>query len=149
MRGKRESIPSPRLAPKTGARTWGTGLIVAQINQVGNIGNTDPYSGPVDYNNAPWVDWGPYLWASGVNISPGNQLNWCDSTTTSDSRCTGDPGDFRYGDLINSTYWGDHTHPTYKGQEKVATQLLKFIQGNLPTAQSYISNWVTPWVLTK
>ena len=125
--------------------------IVAQINQTNNITNTDPYSGQLDYTVAPWFDWAPYLWASGTNISPGNLLNWCDSTTTHDPHCANNPGDVRYGDLIYPNYFGDHIHPTANGQAKVANQLLRWIQGTLPSAQSYISDWLgvgtsTPWI---
>jgi hypothetical protein len=125
--------------------------IVAQINQDAGMQFTDPYSGTVAYKsdgtgNAPWVDWGPYLWADGTNKSPSSQLAWCDSTTTQNPNCFGNPGDVRYGDLDDATFWGDHTHPTYKGVEKVANQLVKFIQGTLPAPQTYISDWVVPWL---
>ena len=40
-------------------------LIVAQIKQAAGIALVDPYAGSVDYGNAPWFDWGPYLWADG------------------------------------------------------------------------------------
>jgi len=127
--------------------------IVAQINQTNNITSPDPYSGQLDYTVAPWFDWGPYLWASGVTPSPGSGLNWCDSTTTGNQNCAHNPGDVRYGDLNPgyTQYFGDHTHPTATGQAKVANQLLKWIQGTLPSAQSYISDWLgvgtsTPWI---
>ncbi|MBZ5600213.1 MAG: hypothetical protein LAN83_18055 [Acidobacteriia bacterium] len=66
-------------------------------------------------------------------------------------QCQGDPGDFRYGDLDPNylQYWGDHTHPTAWAAEKVANQLVKFIQGGqngLGGPQQSISNWVTPWI---
>lgn len=119
-------------------------LILSQINRT-----ADGYSGNVRYpEDTPWVDWGPYLWASGVNQSPGSGLIWCDSTTKTVQQCQSDPGDFRYGDLDPNflDYWGDHTHPTASGAEKVANQLVKFIQGNLGGPQQSISNWVTPWM---
>ncbi len=54
----------------------------------------------------------------------------------------------RYGDLTNPDfYWGDFTHPSTKGAEKVANELVKFIQGQLPAPQSHISDWVTPWII--
>jgi hypothetical protein len=121
-------------------------MIVAQIQQA-NGGGPGQYAETVSYQVAPWFDWGPYLWASGVNISPGNQLNWCDKTTRLDQRCNGNLGDVRYGaDEDPDTFWGDHIHPTYRGQEKVANQLVKFITGHLPPAQANISAWVTPWI---
>jgi hypothetical protein len=105
------------------------------------------YAGNLGYDVAPWVDWGPYLWASGTHPSSGSTLFWCDKTTRNDPICQGNLGDFRYGDDADPvTYWGDHTHPTYKATEKVAGHLVMWIQGTLPPAQSYISSWVLPWV---
>ncbi len=124
--------------------------IVAQIDQTNSVSDTDPYSGQLDYNNAPWFDWGPYLWASGVNQSPGTGLFWCDTTNASSQICINhnDPGDFRWGDPLDEiTYWGDHTHPSYSAEARVAGQLVKFIQGSLGPAQYFISDWVKPWVL--
>lgn len=122
--------------------------IVAQINQDANITNSDQYSGQLDYQSngtghAPWFDWAPYLWADGVNVSPGSQLNWCDWSTRNDQHCVGDPGDVRFGDLdTNFTqYYGDQTHPTGWGTGKVAGQLLKWIQNTPPPGQPYISDW--------
>lgn len=125
--------------------------IVAQIDQTNNITDGDLYSGQLDYTVAPWFDWAPYLWASGTNVSSGNGLNWCDSTTTNNQFCAHNPGDFRYGDLAYPAYFGDHIHPTSSGQAKVAGQLLKWFQGILPPAQSYVSDWLgvgtaTPWI---
>ncbi|MBZ5600215.1 MAG: hypothetical protein LAN83_18065 [Acidobacteriia bacterium] len=129
-------------------------LIVAQINQAGGVNNNpDEYAGPLTYDVAPWVDWGPYLWADGTTPSSGSGLNWCDSTTNRDPLCQaqGNPGDFRYGDLAEgyTQFWGDHTHPTAWAAQKVANQLVKFIKGGLNGLggpQQNISNWVTPWI---
>jgi hypothetical protein len=108
-------------------------LIVAQIT-----GIPDAYSGAVDYSQAPWVDWGPYLWASGATKSPSTQLFWCNGN--SGNPCNREL-DFRYGDPNNqTTYWGDFTHPTASAQSRVAGSLglLNFIQ---------TSPWVTPWIV--
>jgi hypothetical protein len=126
--------------------------IVAQINQVANppIQGTDPYSGQLDYTVAPWVDWAPYLWADGATVSPGSLLNWCDWSTRGLTHCsnTGDQGDVRFGDLDPgfTQYYGDQIHPTGWGTQKVANILLEWTQGTLPSAQSYLSDWVTPWI---
>jgi hypothetical protein len=122
-------------------------LITAQIRQSNGIQNpVDSYSGQVDYNLAPWVDWGPYLWASGPIVSTGTGLKWCNGQGT--PQCPLAQRDVRDGDIFGDsiTYWGDYAHPSAKGAEKVANQLVKFIQGQLPAPQSNISDWVTPWI---
>lgn len=120
--------------------------VVAQID-----GNTTDYAGDVRYpQSAPWFDWGPYLWANGANRSS-NGLFWCDTTTQGLPQCLNNQGDFRYGDTASgfTEWWGDHTHPTYQAQKKVADQIVSFIKGTLQGPQAFISDWVTPWVLTK
>ncbi len=116
--------------------------IVAQIDRT-----TTDYAGDVRYpESAPWVDWGPYIWASGVNISPSTGLNWCDYMTRFDSRCSGNLGDVRYGDPLDFTdFWGDHTHPTATGTQKVANQLVIFI-GKDPNHIKPGSPFVMPWI---
>jgi hypothetical protein len=63
--------------------------------------NFDPAKGPV---RAPWLSWGPYLWANG-----------------SSRRLDG----FAYEE---SDFGGDGTHPSPAGQRKVAELLLKFFK---------------------
>jgi hypothetical protein len=101
--------------------------IVAQIDQTNNIADPDPYSGALDYNNAPWFDWGPYLWASG-NSPRSDQLVWCNNQI---GRCSG-LRDLRFGDLNDNTgtYWGDFTHPTATGAAKVSGLLFNFMSGS-------------------
>ena len=98
--------------------------IVAQIDRT-----TTDYAGDVRYpESAPWTDWGPYLWADGVNPRS-DGLNFCDTSTTGNINCLGDPGDVRFGDPdpnYQTTYWGDHTHPTAWGLKKVADQFVTF-----------------------
>jgi hypothetical protein len=126
-------------------------LIVEQINQVAGQGQGDQWAGQLTYDKAPWFDWGPYLWADGPNQSAGTGLFWCDNTTNTQiyPQCLND-FDFRFGDITDDMhkqmYWGDHTHPTYQGQAKVAGQLVKFIRGTLGGPQAFISDWVTPWI---
>ncbi len=129
------------LNPEPFAYEWGFGvqrIITAQIRQVGGITNpSDSYSGEVDYTTAPWFDWGPYLWAYGTTPRNYDQLVWCNGQFL--TQCNnGNERDVLYGDLLNpTTYWGDYTHPTGLGVQKVAGQLVNFIK---------TSPWITPWI---
>jgi hypothetical protein len=112
-------------------------LIVSQIN-----GTPDPlgYSGPVDYTVAPWFDWGPYLWADGENPRS-DGLNWCNGQ--GDQLCPASQRDVRYGDPNNQIhFWGDFTHPTAAGAQKVANQLVNFFT---KSAQNGGSPFVQSW----
>ncbi|MPZ13231.1 MAG: hypothetical protein GEU73_02180 [Chloroflexi bacterium] len=62
--------------------------------------NYDPKRGPV---GAPWLAWGPYLWADGLTVRS-DGLTW---------QCE----DFR----------NDGTHPSDSAQRKVAELLLNFL----------------------
>ena len=63
-----------------------------------------PYEGPGA--QAPWIAWGPYLWADGTR-SNGQGLSWA---------C---------GDLQT-----DGTHPSTSGRQKVADRILSFVQSD-------------------
>jgi hypothetical protein len=123
--------------------------IVDQISQDVLVGDPAPYIGLVDYQSdgsghAPWFDWGPYLWAS-KDTPRSDGLFWYNGQG-SPSPCIGNR-DVRYGDLTDQTdFWGDFTHPTAQGENKAANQLVKWITGGNLGSQSYISNWVTPWI---
>ncbi|TMQ69179.1 MAG: T9SS type A sorting domain-containing protein [Candidatus Eisenbacteria bacterium] len=73
-------------------------LIDEQAQGVDSL-NWDPARGPV---HAPWITWGPYLWADGLNPR-GDGLTW---------RC--------------DEYQSDGTHPSSTGQGVVADTLLGF-----------------------
>ena len=79
------------------------GLIDKQLN--GNL-NYNPAAGPVV---APWLSWGPYLWANGANPRS-DGFTW-----------------------LCSDLQSDFTHPSNNGVPKVAAQLLAFFKTD-PTA---------------
>jgi len=119
-------------------------LIVDQINQV-----DDGYSGTVNYlpdssgvnqGNAPWVDWGPYLWAYGETARQ-DGLRWCGGQNDPSCNLSYDvlSGD-QTSQTLQTQYWGDFTHPSGAGVKKVADRLVTFIQ---------TSPWVAPWILKK
>jgi len=63
---------------------------------------------------APWIAWGPYLWADGLRGRLGDGLVWRREDLTID----------------------DGTHPSGKGRERVARLLLEFLKSD-PTSRSW------------
>jgi len=98
-------------------------LIQAQIDQARNH-TIDPVAGDLDYANttAPWVAWGPYLWANGTHARS-DGLIWCNGQAG--PPCNGE-ADFRSD---------DHTHPSPEGEAKVTALLLKY----------FLNSPYTPW----
>ncbi|HTS70939.1 MAG TPA: Ig-like domain-containing protein [Terriglobia bacterium] len=82
-------------------------FIQAQINQI-QSGTIDPVAGDLSYKDgtAPWLAWGPYIWANGTTPRSDGLL-WCNNQTS--APCYGEE-DFQ----------NDGTHPDTLGQEKVA-----------------------------
>ena len=86
-------------------------LIQAQIDQRRGAA-IDATAGDLGETAAPWIGWGPYPWADGLNARS-DGLTW--------SR----------GDFVS-----DGTHPSQSGQQKVGAMLLAFFR-NEPTAKSW------------
>ncbi|MDQ3696451.1 MAG: hypothetical protein M3373_00285, partial [Gemmatimonadota bacterium] len=79
-------------------------LVGAQISQM-QTGTVDPRAGNLNYSTvAPWIAWGPYLWANGTNPRS-DGLVW-----------------------QRSDFAADGLHPSAAGEAKVATKLLDFFK---------------------
>ena len=92
------------LAYETGLKMkW---LIQAQIDQMANGGTiVDVGAGDLNYNTvAPWIGWGPYFWADGVNPR----------------------SDGHFWSRVD--YAGDYIHQSDRGKEKAASLLLAFFK---------------------
>ncbi len=88
-------------------------LIQAQIKQM-QTGSVDPVAGDLNYSNgkAPWIAWGPYLWADGNNPRA-DGLAWCNGQAN--VPCRGE-----------TEFQADGTHPNMLGMKKVADALQDF-----------------------
>ncbi len=89
-------------------------LVQAQVDQMRNNGvPVDPRAGDLNYGGgAPWVAWGPYLWADGL-VPRSDGLVW-----------------------LQADLQPDGTHPSPSGQEKVGTMLLDFF-----TSSPFVRSW--------
>ncbi|MFN0150148.1 MAG: carboxypeptidase-like regulatory domain-containing protein [bacterium] len=93
--------PEPYAFESGFAVKWVIGAQVEQMAAGGVL--ADSLAGDLNYETvAPWVAWGPYLWADGENAS-GDGLTWV-------------RGDFE----------SDGTHPAQPGEQKVAERLIAF-----------------------
>ena len=94
------------LNPEPYAYESGFAVRDAIASQINGALNFDSSRGPVE---APWLAWGPYLWADGLTPR-GDGLTWACSDLAADG-----------------------THPSNTGRQKVANQLLSFVKSD-PTA---------------
>jgi hypothetical protein len=95
-------------------------LIEAQIVQESG-GSVDSRTGDLDYDSmAPWVTWGPYLWADGATARS-DGLTWMVSDLAADG-----------------------THPSTSGRAKVAAELLDFLKTSPHTSCWFLSGQVCP-----
>lgn len=82
-------------------------LVQAQIDQMANGGVVvDARVGNLNYNTgvAPWIAWGSYLWANGINLRS-DGLNW-----------------------PRSDLEADGVHPSQSGETKVGMMLINFFK---------------------
>ena len=86
-------------------------VVAAQIEQA-RTGAVDAESGDLAYARAPWVAWGPYLWADGEEAR-GDGLRW-----------------------VRADFVEDGTHPSTAGAAKVGELLLEFLT-TAPTARCW------------
>jgi Cu/Ag efflux protein CusF len=77
-------------------------LIEEQIKGAKEL-NHDPAKGAVQ---APWLSWGPYIWAKGTEKNPDGLF------------------------YEEADFGGDGTHPSASGQRKVAEKLLSFLKSD-------------------
>jgi hypothetical protein len=102
-------------------------LIAAQIKQAESH-KADEVAGDLNYSGgaAPWIDWGPYIWADGATPRS-DGLIWCDGQQQ--APCNGEL-DFQQ----------DGMHPNSRGSLKVADLLLHFFSTSPFTAQWFAAS---------
>lgn len=98
-------------------------LIEAQLRQMASGGTqVDPVAGDLDYSigAAPWVGWGPYLWADGTTPNSAG-LSW-----------------------LLSDFEADGVHPSTAGETKVGALLLTFFKTSPHTKCWFLTSGTCP-----
>jgi hypothetical protein len=114
--------PEPYAYESGFAVKWIVGAQIAQQDAGGAV--VDPRAGDLGLaGGAPWIGWGPYLWADGPTPRS-DGLVWL-------------PGDLS----------SDGTHPSSAGQQKVGAMLLSFFKAD-PTSRSWFLASIAPSPLT-
>jgi hypothetical protein len=99
--------------------------IQAQIDQIRGHG-INPTTGDLSYSVAPWLAWGPYLWADGTTPRS-DGLIWCN----------GQAGSPCFGEV---DFQSDGTHPNQQGEDKVSTLLWNFFSTSEFTTSWFLEN---------
>lgn len=95
-------------------------LVESQINQMAGS-EPNPLAGDLNYNSAaPWLAWGPYMWADGLEARS-DGLTW---------RC--------------EDFDDDGTHPSAFGEEKVGNMLFDFFAESAFTRPWFLENSSLP-----
>ncbi len=100
--------------------------IQAQIDQAERGKPANSITGDLSYSVAPWIAWGPYLWANGGSARS-DGLVWCGGPLTPNPPCSSEQ-DFAPDDL----------HPNPTGQRKVAALLWNFFSTSTYTRQWFL-----------
>jgi hypothetical protein len=96
-------------------------LIEAQIAQMRNGGRiVDTRAGDLNLATTPWLAWGPYMWANGMQARS-DGLTW-----------------------QRSDFVEDGIHPSYSGIDKVGNALLQFFKTSQVTAEWFLASGTTP-----